>query len=42
MPDYKFSEGARWVKLGCKMGRCMKKVENHWFRATSFTGVTQL
>jgi len=28
-PDWKFSEGGRWVKLGCKMGPCMKKVENH-------------
>jgi len=32
MPDGKFSEGGRKVKLGCKMGRCMKKVENHWPR----------
>jgi len=30
MPDWKFSEGGRWVKFNCKMGRCMKKVENHW------------
>jgi len=29
MPDWKFSEGGRWVKLGCKMGRCIKRVENH-------------
>ena len=35
MPDWKFSEGGRWVKLGCKMGRRMKKVENHWFRGST-------
>jgi len=29
MPDWKFSEGGRLVKLGCKMGRCMKKAESH-------------
>jgi len=29
MPDCKFSEEGRYVKLGCKMGHCMKKVENH-------------
>jgi len=29
MPDWKLSEGGYWVKLGRKMGRCMKKVENH-------------
>jgi len=28
----KFSEGGRWIRLGCKMGCCMKKVENHWSR----------
>ena len=34
--DWKFSEGGRWVKLGCKMGRRMKKlVENHWFRGST-------
>jgi len=32
MPDWEFSEGGRWVKLGCKMGRRMKKIENHCFR----------
>jgi len=30
-----FAEGGHWVKLGCKMGRCMKKVENHWFATNS-------
>jgi len=25
MPDWKFSEGGRCVKLGLKMGRCRKK-----------------
>ena len=29
MSDWKFSKGGRLVKLGCKMGRRMKKVENH-------------
>ena len=29
MSDWKFSEGGRYVKLCCKMGRRMKKVENH-------------
>jgi len=29
MPDWKFSEGGRQVKLGRKMDRCMKKVEIH-------------
>ena len=29
MPDWKFSEGDRWVKLGCKMGHCIKEAENH-------------
>jgi len=35
MSDWKFSEGGRQVKLGCKMGRRMKKVENHWFRGST-------
>jgi len=35
MSDWKFSKGGRWVKLGCKMGRRMKKVENHWFRGST-------
>jgi len=30
MPEWKSSKGGRLVKLGYKMGRCMKKVENHW------------
>jgi len=30
MHDWKFLEGSRLVKLGCKMGRCMKKAENYW------------
>ena len=34
MPDRKFSEGGCWVRLGCKIGCCMKKVENHWVRRT--------
>jgi len=29
MHDWKFLEGGREVKLGCKMGRCMKKVGNY-------------
>jgi len=29
MPDWKFSEGNRQLKLDCKMGRCMKKVETN-------------
>jgi len=29
VPDWRFSERGHQVKLGCKMGRCMKKVENH-------------
>jgi len=29
MHDWKFLEGGRKVKLGCKMCRCMKKVENY-------------
>ena len=29
MPHGKFSEWGRWVKLGFKIGCCMKKVENH-------------
>jgi len=33
MPDWKFSEGGRWVTLVGKMGRCMKKVENHCSKA---------
>jgi len=33
--DWKFSEGGRQVILGCKMGRRMKKVENHWFRGST-------
>jgi len=36
MSDWKFSKGGRLVKLGCKMGRRMKKVENHWFRASTY------
>jgi len=35
MSDWKFSEGSRKVKLGCKMGRRMKQVENHWFRGST-------
>jgi len=34
MPDWKYSEEGLSVKLGCKMGRCMKKVENHWDKPT--------
>ena len=30
MPDWKVSEGSGDVKLSCKMGRCMKNVENHF------------
>jgi len=30
IPDWKFSVGGDKVKLGCKMGGCTKKVENHW------------
>jgi len=29
MSDWKFLKGCGWVKLGCGIGRCMKKVENH-------------
>jgi len=29
-----FRKGGRQGKLSCKMGRCMKKVENHWFKLT--------
>jgi len=35
MPDWKFSEGSRQVKLGCKISRCMKKVENHSTRGST-------
>jgi len=35
MSDWKFSEEGRQVKLGCKMCRCMKMVENHWFRGST-------
>ena len=31
LPEWKCSEGGRQVKLGCKMGRCMAKDENHWY-----------
>jgi len=34
MPDWKYSEEGLSVKLGSKMGRCMKKVENHWDKPT--------
>jgi len=36
MPNWKFSE----VKLGCKMGCCMKEVENHYYIETKI--LTQL
>jgi len=29
MHDWKFSERGRYVKLGCKMGCCVKKVKIH-------------
>jgi len=29
VPDWRILEGVRYVKLGYKMGRCMKKVGNH-------------
>jgi len=32
---WKFSEGGRYVKLGCEMSRRMKKVENHCSRNNS-------
>jgi len=27
MPDWKFSEGGRWVKMVCRMGRCMNRLK---------------
>jgi len=33
MPDWKYSEGGPEVKLGFKIGHCMKKLENHWSTA---------
>jgi len=36
MSDWKFSEGGRLVKLDCKMGPGMKKVENQWFRGSKY------
>jgi len=33
MSDWKISEGSLGsITVSCKMGRCFKRVENHWFR----------
>jgi len=39
VPDWKFSEGGHQVKLGCKMDRCMKKVENNVIEGALFATV---
>jgi len=36
MSDSKFSEEGCWLKLSCKMGRCIKKVENHCCKRSSW------